>query len=69
MNENKPRRGAPTKPDSEKHSERLGEIRVMAAQLENYLLAAELEGKTKSDWVRDTLDAQARRTLKKHRKP
>jgi hypothetical protein len=41
----------------------------MAAQLENYLLAAELEGKTKSDWVRDTLDAQARRTLKKHRKP
>ncbi|HAT2580529.1 TPA: hypothetical protein I8273_004424 [Aeromonas hydrophila] len=68
MNEKKPRRGAPAKPDSEKHSERLGEIRVMIAQLENYLLAAELEGKSKSDWIRDALDAQARRTLKKHRK-
>ncbi|QJT37013.1 hypothetical protein E4188_22240 (plasmid) [Aeromonas media] len=68
MNEKNARRGAPIKPDNEKHSERLGEIRVMAAQLENYLLAAELEGKSKSDWVRDTLDAQARRTIKKHRK-
>lgn len=63
MNNKKTRRGAPTKPDSEKHSERLGEIRVMTAQLERYLKAAELEGKSKSDWVRDTLDAQAKRTL------
>lgn len=68
MNEKKPRRGAPPKPDSEKHSERLGEIRVMAAQLESYLLAAELEGKSKSDWVRDTLDAQAKRILKKSKR-
>jgi uncharacterized protein (DUF1778 family) len=65
MTEKKPRRGAPTKPEGQKHSERLGEIRVTAVQLESYQDAADLEGKTKSDWVRDTLDAQARRTLKK----
>lgn len=68
MNDKKTRRGAPIKPDSKKHSERLGDIRVMSAQLERYLLAAELEGKSKSDWVRETLDAQASRTLKSHNK-
>lgn len=65
MTEKKPRRGAPIKPEEQKHSERLGEIRVTAAQQESYQAAADFEGKTKSDWVRDALDAQARRTLKK----
>lgn len=65
MIEKKTRRGAPIKPEEQKHSERLGVIRVTADQLERYQAAAYFEGKTKSDWVRDTLDAQVRRTLKK----
>ncbi len=64
MTEKKPRRGAPTKPDSEKRTVRLPVVQLTKQQLDDYSEAAAIEGKTKSDWVRDTLDAQAKRTLK-----
>jgi len=53
------------KPDSEKRTARLPVVQLTQQQLDDYAAAAEAEDKTKSDWVRDTLDAQAKRTLKK----
>lgn len=53
------------KPDSEKRTARLPVVQLTPQQLDDYAAAAEAENKTKSDWVRDTLDAQVRRTLKK----
>ena len=66
MNEHRPRRGPPYKPESEKHSDRI-ELRVTAEQKECDLLAAALEGKTVSEWLRDILDGHAERIIGTHR--
>ncbi|MBQ4839798.1 hypothetical protein [Pseudoalteromonas luteoviolacea] len=68
MNEDKKRRGAPKKPTSEKRTARLGVVQVTEQQLGDYETAWELAGKRKSDWIRDTLDAEAKRTINKHKK-
>jgi hypothetical protein len=68
MNEDKKRRGAPKKADNEKVTARLPVVQVTEKQLNDYKEAWELEGKRKSDWIRDTLDAQAKRTLNRHKK-
>ncbi len=65
MTEKAKPRGAPKKPLDQKRIERLGVVQLTQKQLADYLAAAELEGKTKSDWVRDVLDAQAALTLSK----
>jgi hypothetical protein len=64
MKETKNKRGAPTKPANLKRDKRLGVIQLTQDELNNYEDAAELEGKTKSDWVRDTLNAKVKITMK-----
>jgi len=59
------KRGAPKKPENEKRDKRLGVIQLTEDELNSYVESAALEDKNKSDWVRDTLNAQAKRTLKK----
>jgi hypothetical protein len=65
MKDNKTKRGAPKKQPNEKRTKRLPVVQLFDAELSSYLESAESEGKNKSDWVRDTLNAQAKRTLKK----
>ena len=65
MKETKNKRGAPQKPENKKRTKRLPVVQLFESELINYEEAAELEGKNKSDWVRDTLNAQAKRSLKK----
>ena len=65
MTEKNKRRGAPEKPENEKRTERLGVVQLTKNELNSYVDSAELEDKNKSDWVRDTLNAQVQRTLKK----
>ena len=64
MNDTQPRRarGAPFKDPSDRRSERLGAVQITAQQVDDYDMTAALEGKTRSQWVRETLDAQVRRT-------
>ena len=57
------KRGAPKKAQELKKDKRLGVIQITATQLADYEKAAELEGKSKSDWVRDTLDAKAKQAF------
>ncbi|MCZ4337826.1 hypothetical protein [Shewanella colwelliana] len=64
MKTTKSKRGAPPKPASEKKDKRLGVIQITQDQLDSYEHAAKAEGMTKSDWVRNTLDAKAKRTSK-----
>ncbi len=67
MKETKAKRGAPKKPEDEKRNKRLGVVQLFDTELDSYIESAGIEGKTKSDWVRDTLNAKAKRTLKKSR--
>jgi uncharacterized protein (DUF1778 family) len=59
----KPRMGRPPKRADKLLSERL-EIRVDAAEKAAYDRAAEAAGVERSDWIRDTLNAAAKRTLR-----
>lgn len=65
MKDNKTKRGAPKKQPNEKRDNRLGVVQLTADELNSYIESAEIENKNKSDWVRDTLNAKAKRTLKK----
>lgn len=64
MTANKTKLGAPKKPKNEKRDKRLGVVQLTKDELASYVDSAEIDGKTKSDWVRDALNAKAKRTLK-----
>lgn len=64
MKKTKTKRGAPKKPPNEKRTKRLPVVQLFESELSDYEEAAEIENKSKSDWVRDTLNAKAKRTLK-----
>ena len=68
MNTGKKRRSAPNKPEIEKRTTRLGGIELTAQELSNIKEAAKLDGKSKSEWVRQALSTKAKRTLDKHKK-
>jgi hypothetical protein len=65
MKETETKRGAPRKPDKLKRTKRLPVVQLFESELSDYEEAAEKENKSKSDWVRDTLNAKAKHTLKK----
>jgi hypothetical protein len=67
MKENKTKRGAPKKQLNEKRDKRLGVVQLTENELNSYIESAEIEDKNKSDWVRDTLNAKAKRVLKNKR--
>ena len=57
------RRGAPHKPDEMKRTARLGAVQLTEEQLATYELVAKMEGKSKSQCIRDTLDARCELAL------
>lgn len=58
----KPKRGAPKKSPEKAKTGRIP-IRVSDAEKEAFRAAAELDGKTTSDWIRDRLRRNARQEL------
>ncbi len=58
--------GAKPKPEHRKLSERVG-IQITPSQKEKYKEAAEIEDKSYSDWVRDTLNEKAEKTISKEK--
>jgi uncharacterized protein (DUF1778 family) len=58
----KPKRGAPAKPDA-KAKRALLQIRLSEAEKNAFALAAELDGKKTSEWVRDRLRKLAREEI------
>ena len=67
MKDTKTKRGAPKKQPNEKRTKRLPVVQLFDDELDSYVESAKIEGKIKSDWVRDTLNAQAKRTMKNKR--
>jgi uncharacterized protein (DUF1778 family) len=64
----KTKRGAPKKSPDKAKAERIP-IRVSNAEKEAFQAAAELDGKTTSDWIRDRLRRLARQELEQAGKP
>ena len=56
------RLGRPPNPDTPQKT--LGSVRVTNEQLERFSKAAGTRGKSRADWIRDTLDNAASRALK-----
>ncbi|WP_160837126.1 hypothetical protein [Aeromonas caviae] len=46
-----------------KRTARLGAVQLTEEQLATYELVAKMEGKSKSQWIRDTLDARCELAL------
>jgi hypothetical protein len=57
--------GAPKKPD-EKAKRELLQLRIGAAEKETFALAAELDGKKLSEWIRDRLRRDSRAELESY---
>jgi len=58
-------RGRPASGD-QSITKSMGGVRVRADELEEYGEVAKLEGMTRGEWIRDTLNAKAKRIRKKH---
>ena len=63
----KPRRGGPRPGRTSDATTTLGGVRVTIGELEAYGAAAEAQGASRADWIRDTLNRAARRVLRSSR--
>jgi hypothetical protein len=62
------KRGAPRKPAAKAKRE-LVQIRLGTAEKAAFLLAAELDGKKMSEWIRDRLRRLSRQEIEAHGRP
>jgi|GEM_PF-2757163 len=62
-NDRGPRRGGKRPGSTTAATQSLGSVRVTDDELQAYSDAAEATGKSRADWIRDTLQRAARRVL------
>jgi len=64
-NESEPRRGGPRPGAGASATKTLGGVRVTTDEIQAYTSAAEQAGKGRAEWIRDTLNATAKRALRR----